>query len=244
MSEWQDEEQAKAKASRDALQKHIRENRTTRKRRKLDGEEKETATRLKALVKAAKAGEFIANKTLERWLSKEQFDSIAERWENEKQQREQWTDKPDEIKEYEERLRVALLTYNRADAYSRQRKHKTAGKLMGEADRLFERLLERLQEITYADPSLAAWFDRDLDFGPNSTLGLSPDQVPRVRTSRSRFNQSAGFTGARQTKADVKLAVLEQALDELIYEQETSSDGAVSNKLRDILNRSDDDDDF
>jgi hypothetical protein len=244
ISEWQDQQRARAKASRDSIQKRIQQHRAARKRRKLDAEEKERAARLKELVKAAKAGEFLANKTLKRWLTEEQFDSIAERWTNEKEQREQWTDKPDELKEYEERLRAALLTYNRADAYSRQRKHKTASKLMGEADRLFERLLERLQEITHADPSLAAWFDRDLDFGPNSTLGLNPDQVPRVRTSRSRINQSAGFTGARQTKADVKMAVLEQALDELLYEQDTSSQGVVSNKLREILNRSNDDDDF
>jgi hypothetical protein len=244
MNEWQDQQQAKAKASRDAIQKRIQQHRAARKRRKLDADEKETAARLKELVKAAKADKFIANKTLKRWLTKEQFNSIAERWENEKQQREQWAEKPDEIKEYEERLRVALLTYNRADAYSRQRKHKTASKLMGEADRLFERLLERLQEITHADPSLAAWLDRDLDFGPKGNLGPSPDQIPRVRTSRSLINQSAGFTGAEQTKADVKLAVLEQALDELLYEQETSNQSVVSSKLRDILNRSDDDDDF
>ena len=242
MSEWQDQQQAKARASQSAIQQRIQQNRTARKRRKLDTDQKKTAARLKELVKAAKAGEFIQNKTLKRWLTKEQFDSIAERWENEQLQREQWTDKPDAIKEYEERLRQALFVYNRADAYSQRGNHKTAKKLMNEADGLFERMLERLQEITHADPSLASWFDRELDFGPNSTLGLNPDQIPRVKTSRSLINQRAGFTAARQTIADVKLAVLEQALDELIYE--SSSTPIVSNKLRDILTSSDDDDDF
>jgi tetratricopeptide (TPR) repeat protein len=240
MSEWQDQQRAAAKANRHALQQRIQRARAARKRRKLDADEKKTAARLKELIKTAKAGEFIQNKTLKRWLTKEQFDSIAERWDDELLQREQWAEKPDEIKEYEERLRHALLIYNRADAYSRQGKHKTAKKLMNEADRLFERMLERLQEITHADLSLASWFDRDLDFSANGNLGLNPDQIPRVRTSRSLTNNSAGFTGARQTIADIKLSVLEQALDELIYETDDKP-AVASSKLRDLLRGNDED---
>ena len=242
MSEWQDQQKANAKAAQDAVQRALNHSNTGRKRRKLDLEEKTRAARLKELIKAAKAEEFIENKTLKRWLTKDQFNSIAERWENEKLQREEWTDKPDEIREYEERLRQALFIYNRADTYSQRGKSETAQRFFSQADKLFERLLEKLQEIIYADPKLIAWFDRDTEWTFNSDLGLSPDQVPRVVTSRSRINQSVGFTGARQTKADIKLAVLKEALEDLIYEQADSGikTAGPSSKLQQILNGADD----
>lgn len=242
MTGWTEHQKQKAQAGREAIQKQISQARAARKRRKLDEDEKARAARLKELINGAKAGEFIANKTLKRWLSKQQFNSIAELWDDEQRQREQWKEKPDEIKEYEERLKQALFVYNRADVYSQTGKHKTASKLMNEADGLFERMLERLQEITHADPSLASWFDRDLDFSYNGNLGLNPDQIPRVRTSRSLTNQSVGFTGARRTIADIKLSVLEEALDDLIYENDDKP-ALASPKLRDLLRGNDEDDD-
>ena len=224
------------------MQRALKQSNTGRKRRKLNVEEKTRAVRLKEMIKAAKAEEFIENKTLKRWLTKDQFNSIAERWENEKLQREEWTDKPDEIKEYEERLRQAFFIYNRADSYSQRGNSATAQKLFNQADKLFERALERLQEITESDPRLAAWFDRPLDFSLDSTFNTNPDQVPRVVTSRSRINQSVGFTGARQTKADIKLAVLKEALEDLIYEKDDSNTKTAgpSSKLQQILNGADD----
>jgi hypothetical protein len=83
VGEWQDQQQTKAWASRSAIQQRIQQSLTARKGCKLDTDQKKTAERLKELVKAPKAGEFIQNKTLKRWLIKEQFDSIAERLESE-----------------------------------------------------------------------------------------------------------------------------------------------------------------
>ena len=245
MTGWKEHTEARAKTSREAVQRRLSAEAAKRKRRKLTSLEKTRAARLRELIKAAEQGTFIANITLKRWLTKEQFDEIATRWENEQHQREQWAEKPREIKEYEERLRQALFVYHRADNYSSRGKHKTAQKMLSEADKLFERLLERLQEIVHADLSLRQWFDRDTDWTADGALGLSPDQVPRVITSRSRINQNNGFTGAQQSKADIKLIVLKAALDDLIYDRSTNDNSPQPyNKLASLLNKTDDEDDY
>jgi hypothetical protein len=133
--------------------------------------------------------------------------------------------KPVEVVEYEELLQNALMRYGQYERYSarkasqsniivdRQKRTKELGR---KAEGLFERALERLDEIISADQSLQIWFDRPLDFSAESNISLDPIGMPRVITSKSLDNellgQAASRFGAIKDKRQVKMDALEDAL--------------------------------
>jgi len=80
---------------------------------------------------------------------------------------------------------------------------------------LFERAIEYLGEALAADQSLQIWLDRPLflEAGEHST-GIDTESVPRVITSRSH-NKSGGFVG-RMSKLEVKLMVVESAINSIL----------------------------
>ena len=106
------------------------------------------------------------------------------------------------------------------------------------ADVQFEKLLEYFEEIMSADLSLQIWFDSGVDLTPNGDTTLSPQGVPRVVTSRSLDLQHGGLSSFISSKKEVKIESLENAIDELKYESE-SSDGDAK-KLREFLNNMND----
>jgi flagellin-specific chaperone FliS len=208
-----------------------------RVRRVLNGNEQKRVDRLEAILQRLRAGEHIQNRMLKAWLTADEFALLNDVWENQKLLRAELQNKPDEIKDYEEILRQALFAYSKADNHSIKGRHKTASKLMNEADRYFERVLEKAEEINATQPHLRSWFDRDLSQTDNSSLGLSPDLVPRVITSRSLIKQSSGLQGAIMNINEVKQYVINKALDDLLYSPNPSS----KSKLDELLNGGDDD---
>ena len=85
-----------------------------------------------------------------------------------------------------------------------------------------------------ADLSLQIWFDRGVDLTPHGNTTLSPQGVPRVVTSRSLDAEGGGFLSLFSTKKEVKVEILERAIDELKYDSESSSDGDTK-RLKDFL---------
>jgi hypothetical protein len=73
--------------------------------------------------------------------------------------REILADKQKEITEYERRLKATTFTFNKADSTS-QRGHRSAKKMLGASDTLFERLSEHLTERMAVNGALETWFDR------------------------------------------------------------------------------------
>lgn len=209
--------------------------------RELNESECKRVNKLRGLLKKAQAGEHIQNRTLQVWLTNDEYQLIDDLWEQQKLLRDELKNKPNEIKEYEELLRQALFAYNKADDYSTKGRHKTASKLMNEADGYFERVLEKAEEINATQPHLRSWFDRDLSQLENSSLGLSPDLVPRVITSRSLIKQSSGLQGAIMNINEVKQYVINKALDDLLYASSTSNNPSSKSKLDELLNRDDED---
>lgn len=61
-----------------------------------------------------------------------------------------------------------------------------------------------------------------MDFEAGSDLDTNPACMPRVVTSRSTLKQSGGMHG-KFTIADIKLRVVQQALNDLIFESETNT---------------------
>ena len=212
-----------------------------RVRRKLNDAEQKRVGRLEAILKRAQSGEHIQNRMLKVWLTDDEYELLDTVWENQKLLRDELQNKPDEIKEYEELLRQALFVYNRADKYSVNGAHKTASKLMNEADGYFERVLEKAEEINATRPDLRHWFDRDPSQTTNSLLGLSPDLVPRIVTSRSLIKQSGGLQNAIMNINEVKQYVINLALDDLLYAPSVlSSSSSKKSKLEELLGQDDD----
>jgi hypothetical protein len=84
-------------------------------------------------------------------------------------------------------------------------------KLQNEAESLYERALEYLDEIINDDQNLRVWFDRDLEFSAGSNIGCDNVRVPRVVTSRSLDKQDCG-AAKKRSKAEIKREVIENAI--------------------------------
>ena len=178
------------------------------------------------------------NRELKRWLAEDEYKGFEESWKQQKETRAEYAEKPSEIIEYEERLSKAIFVYNRAEGYRRKGKRKAAKEMDQKAEVLFERLLEYFEEIMAADLSLQIWFDRGVDLTPNGDTTLSPQGVPRVVTSRSLVADGGGFLSLFSTKKEVKIEILERAIDELKYESESSSEPSSdgdTKRLREFL---------
>lgn len=165
--------------------------------------------------------------------------------------------KPEGVKSYEQLLNKAVVLHGQLDAYS-GRKPKTKQLQAGRADRIadlknrtdraFEDALERLQEIAAADSSVQVWFDRDLDFSFNTSIGLNPIDMPRVVTSRSMDNMGQGqirnVFGMR-TRMEIKIEALEtaqmalqkQARSAVQQAADSQKAGADAAKLRGLLGK-------
>jgi len=181
------------------------------------------------------AGEKIANRQLKTWLG-EYFDGVAQEWRQEQATRLKPEDKPEAIREYERRLKQA--DFQRAKAESASSRGKPyAKKYYSKTDSAYERALEYIQGEVGLDPTLEIWLDRTTDNGPE-TVGTGVDFVgiPRVRTSRSMQNQSVpSVTGHVRTKRDIKIEVVDRAIQALSAEPKQVDDVEQSDKLKNML---------
>ena len=234
MSEWYDNQK---KPSSD-WRKKLAEHKASRKQRKLTAKEKKRLEKLEGMCHQLKRGKNVQNRQLKQWLTENEYKEFEESWKQQKEMRIDCSDKPSEVVEYEEKLSKAIFTYNRAEGYRRKGKSKSAKEMNQKAEVLFERLLEYFEEIIAADLSLQTWFDSGVDLTPNGDTTLSPQGVPRVVTSRSLDLQHGGLSSFISSKKEVKIESLENAIDELKYESE-SSDGDAK-KLREFLNNMND----
>ena len=181
------------------------------------------------------AGEEVANRQLRTWLG-EYFKDVAQEWACEQDMRLKPQDKPDAIREYERRLKRAHFQYAKAcKALSKGSPSKT--KQFNQTDTAYERVLEYLQEQVSIDPTLEQWLDRTTDNGPETVgTGIDFHSMPRVRTSRSKENQSAAsMIGYVRTKRDIKIEVVDRAIEALTAEPTDSPDAEQQAKLQDML---------
>ena len=179
----------------------------------LTDKEEKRVKKLQQILTKLQNGEHVQNRMLKTWLTEDEFSAIEYEWKNQKELREELKDKPDDIIEYEKRLKKALFAYNKADNHSSRGNSKAAKKGFGNADTHFERLLEYLQEILYADRTLEFWFDRNISFEHGEEPGLDPISIPRVVNSRSLDCQAEHHLKQCQlTKNQVKQNIVESAL--------------------------------
>ena len=157
-------------------------------------------------------GQHVQNRQLKTWLGDGVIKEIKDDWKFQQSIRDDLASPPAEIIEYKKRLQKLTLTYSRAENYSHQKRSTTAVKMFYKSEEEAEKLVEFLHEILQTDLGLQIWFDRSAD---EDDSGLTPDSLPQVITSRSRFNQGGGLAMAKQSKQEVKIATIDRAIDDI-----------------------------
>jgi hypothetical protein len=170
-----------------------------------------TKSRISYLIAKLEAGADVQARDIKTVLTAAQWQQYQAEWSRQKGYRDE--PKTHEISAYEKLLSKALMAYGRWDSYCQRKTAQASVKYALEQKHLaaFERAAEYLQECYQADAAIQVWFDRSLE---RDTYGIDPDSMPRVVTSRSLSNLSAGAVHVR-TKRNIKLEALQQALSAL-----------------------------
>jgi len=177
----------------------------------MDKQSEKKRAKLSELKNKLLRGEHVQNRQLKTWLGDDAFEQMEDDWKSQQSIRDDLASPPAEIIEYKKRLQKLTLTYSRAERLS-QRKSASAEKMYHQSDDEAEKLIEFLHGILQTDLGLQIWFDRSAD---EDDSGLTPDSLPQVITSRSRFNQGGGLAMAKQSKQEVKIATIDRAIDDI-----------------------------
>ena len=170
--------------------------------------------KLKQVLERLSRRKTVQNRQLKTVLGAEGYARYLDDYCEQTQLRDVLKDKPDEIIEYERRLKAATFAYNKADSKS-QNGHRSAKKMFGASDTLFERLSEYLTEKMAGNGALETWFDRPLATGAEDSFGLDPDSFPKIITSRSLNNKGGGYLVNKRTIREVKVDAVQRVLEEL-----------------------------
>lgn len=168
--------------------------------------------KLELLLERLRRGDNVQNRDLRTWLGEDGYADYEADCQQQHEFRQVLEEKPTAIREYEKRLKRALLAYNKGEGASSKGRKQAATAYYRAAETQFELLLEYLQEVIATDQSLRGWFDRDTDWTASSKIGLDPVSVPRVVTSRSLDNRGGGITRQLRNKRDLKIAAVERVL--------------------------------
>ena len=189
-----------------------------RKKRKLTKVEAKRLTKLEGLLERLQRGKTVQNRTLQTWLTDDEYVVLVATREEQQELRDEFAEKPQEIVRYEALLKAALFTDNRAESFSQKGNFESARKLRNIGEGQFEKALEHLEENLAVDPQLQLWLDREFDCTPAGNIGPSADEVPRVVTSRSASNNGGGFLSMFKAERDLKIEAVQRAIDGLKYE--------------------------
>ena len=179
-------------------------------RHNLTADEAKRFAKLESIADKLKRGENVQNRQLQTWLSAEEYEQLEYEWQEQLELRCELKDKPSDLKRYEEKLREATFSYNRAEGYSSKGKRDTAKTFYNKSESLCEDALEILQEILHSDSSLHIWFDRDISFEVGGDLSADIVSLPRIVTSRS--HEKLSDDSRLKSKKSVKLAVVERSM--------------------------------
>jgi len=171
--------------------------------------------KLKQVLERLSCGKIVQNRQLKTVLGAEGYARYCYDYRGQEQLREILANKPKEITEYERRLKAATFAYSKADDKSQKGRSRTAKKMFGASDRLFERLSEYLTEKIVGHHDLEIWFDRPLAMGAEDSFGLSPDSFPQIITSKSLKNKGGGYLSRKRTIRQVKIDAVKAILEGL-----------------------------
>ncbi len=166
--------------------------------------------RTKELISRIEEGFDVPKKDLSRVLTDTEMQNLDANWKAEKRYK---IEKPSEIKKYEKLLRIADLHFCRYESmHSKKHDEFKTRKMFHLAEKKMEAAIQYAIEITSDKPDLRLWFDREIKFEYCQDM----NSMPRIVTSRSFQNAGdiKNITG-RQTKRELKLKALHEALEKL-----------------------------
>jgi hypothetical protein len=204
----------------------------------MDKQSEKKRAKLTELKRKLSEGLHVQNRQLKTILGDDAFKEMERDWESQKSIRDELSSPPEEITEYKKRLHKVNLLYSRAENYSRKKRTAAAEDMYHTSDVAAEALIEFLHEFLQTDQSLELWFDRLPD---ENNRGLTPESLPQVITSRSRYNQGGGYANIKKSKREVKIDAVERAiyaLDAIDNPGPTASEVAANSaRLRAMLKR-------
>ena len=211
MSEWYDSQRKPSSDFRKLLQERFEQ--ANPRRTELSKHETTRLEKLQSIVEKLKRGKNVQNRQLQTWLTEDEYAEFEQAWAEQQELRSELKDKPSELKRYEEKLKKTTFYYNRAEGYSSKGKHGTAKGFYAKSEAYCEEAIEVLHEILHSNPYLQTWFDRHISFNAEHGIGADIASLPRFVTSRS--HESLGQDRRITSKLDVKLSVVERAIERI-----------------------------
>ncbi|RIA46971.1 hypothetical protein DFR49_1535 [Hephaestia caeni] len=176
----------------------------------MSGESDARAAKLRVLLGRLQDGQHVQNREMRKALGDSAYAEFESACREQLELRKQLKDKPDEIRDYEAKLKRAIFFENRAKAL-RGKGSQGASKLARTAETAFEQLYEKLDEIISADRGLSGWFDREVGRDASNASDLSSIDAPRVVTAKS----GSGYASGIRSKRDTKIAAIEHEIDRI-----------------------------
>ena len=115
MSEWFDSQKQSISRISKLLQERIEK---ASPRRELTGKETKRFSKLEGIADKLKRGENVQNRQLQSWLSGEEYEQFDYERQEQLELRNEFKDKPSDLKRYEEKLKQATFHFNCAEGYS------------------------------------------------------------------------------------------------------------------------------
>jgi hypothetical protein len=178
----------------------------------MDNQSEKKRAKLVELKSKLLDGQDVQNRQLIKWLGGGAFKQMEGEWKQQQSLRVDLSSPPEEIIEYKKRLHKVKLLYSHAENHSRRKRTTAAECMHHKSKAAAEELIEFLHEFLQTDQSLQMWFDRLPD---ENNRGLTPESLPQVITSRSRYNQGGGYADIKKSKREVKIDAVERAIDAL-----------------------------
>jgi len=175
-------------------------------------DKRERKNKLRAILRKLEQGDHIQNRQLKTWLTSEEYAEFEALWTEQRELRAELKRKPSSLVEYEALLKRGLFAEAKAEGFKRSNA-KAKAKARNDAQHHFEVAIEFLLEQLKLDASLAQWIDRNVSDAATDATALCGSAMPRCVTSRSADKETGGLQSALQSKNDVKIAVVERALE-------------------------------
>jgi hypothetical protein len=165
--------------------------------------------RLKEHIETLQKGKDVSLRDLKSLLTTKQIQNYEAGWANEQAVRDMHKEYKMEFERYEKYLKIADALNTK---FERSRTNTKA--LEYKTETAYERAIECLQEVTEGREDLKAQLDRPFIYTAKDCPSLTARTVPRHKLSKSQHVNSLVCT----TKKDIKIQVINDAIDELMME--------------------------
>ncbi|WP_286339425.1 hypothetical protein [Ferrimonas sp. YFM] len=200
-------------------------------------------SKIESHIRKLSSGDKVTQRDLKAVLTDDEISQMNDEWEEEKSMREHKRDLWGQLGDYADMLDKADKVNNRYLKLSANPSALTKDKtvLFNKAQSLYEKAVERLEELLSDNGNLAECLDRTVDFSPGYEPYPSAEGVPRYCDSRSEHANRE----EKRTIKDIRISALQRKFDEINNPVVDSNEEAINedqvkqsaNKLRSLLRR-------